>query len=229
MKTLNNILENASNYNDISATIDRNSWERIETISYPGVCLRKAILKAFAHANYFICSNIKVEFFDKEVKITNPGGIYQATLEQILDGVQTYRNHDLVNILSKLKYIENFSTGIQRILEAYKDSEKKSEFFPSENFFIIRLPNLNFHDQINDSLKFKNDKLNDVDVSILRAISLYPGSNAKQLLELLTKQYSNITIDIIRNSLKRKLGDYVEFNGSRKIGGYYIISKNWID
>ena len=163
--------------------------------------------------------------------------IYQATLEQILDGVQTYRNPGLVNILSKLKYIENFGTGIQRILEAYKNSEKKPEFSPSENFFIIRLPNLNFHDQINDqindkindSLKFKNDKLNDVDVSILRTISLYPGSNAKQLLESLTKQYSNITIDIIRNSLKRKLSDYVEFNGSRKTGGYYIISENRID
>ena len=110
---------------------------------------------------------------------------------------------------------------------------KKTEFSLSENFFIIRLPKLNFHDQINDqindSLKFKNDKLNDVDVSILRAISLYPESNAKQLLELLTKQYSNITIDIIRNSLKRKLSNYVEFNGSRKIGEYYIISKNRID
>ena len=186
------------------------------------------LLFAFAHANYFIRSNIKVEFFDKEVKITNPGGIYQATLEQILDEVQTYCNPGLVNILSKLKYIENFGTDIQRILEAYKDSEK-NEFSLSENFFIIRLPNLNFHDQINDSLKFKNDKLNDVDVSILRAISLYPESNAKQLLELLTKQYSNITIDIIRNSLKRKLSNYVEFNGSRKIGEYYIISKNRID
>ena len=110
---------------------------------------------------------------------------------------------------------------------------KKTEFSLSENFFIIRLPKLNFHDQINDqtndSLKFKNDKLNDVDVSILRAISLYPESNAKQLLELLTKQYSNITIDIIRNSLKGKLSNYVEFNGSRKIGEYYIISKNRID
>lgn len=186
------------------------------------------LLFAFAHANYFIRSNIKVEFFDKEVKITNPGGIYQATLEQILDEVQTYRNPGLVNILSKLKYIENFGTYIQKILEAYKDSEK-NEFSLSENFFIIRLPNLNFHDQINDSLKFKNDKLNDVDVSILRAISLYPESNAKQLLELLTKQYSNITIDIICNSLKRKLSNYVEFNGSRKIGEYYIISKNRID
>ena len=63
---------------------------------------------AFCHSNYFIRSNIGIEFFDDEVKITNPGGNYQITLEQIFDGVQKYRNSGLVNILSKLHYIENF-------------------------------------------------------------------------------------------------------------------------
>ena len=56
------------------------------------------MLNAFAHANYFIRSNIKIEFYDDLLKITNPGGIYEATLEQILAGVQTYRNPRLVNI-----------------------------------------------------------------------------------------------------------------------------------
>ncbi len=224
LKVMNNVLENSSNYNDISAVIDGKSWQRTETVSYPGASLREAILNAFCHANYFIRSNIKIEFFDKEVKITNPGGIYQATLEQILDGVQTYRNPGLVNILSKLKYIENFGTGIQRILEAYKESDRKPVFSPSESFFILRLPNLNYNDPLNDPLKFRNDKLGDVDISILRAISMKPGSNARNLLEILSKQYSNITIDIIKNSLKRKLTNYVEFKGSRKAGGYRIIS-----
>ena len=91
---------------------DGSSWKRIEIVSYPGASLREGILNAIAHANYFIRSNIKIEFYDDIVKITNPGGIYQATLEQILDGIQTYRNPRLVNILNKLHYIENFVTGI---------------------------------------------------------------------------------------------------------------------
>ena len=108
--------------------------ERIETISYPGASLRETILNAFAHANYFIRSNIKIEFYEDKVKITNPGGIFQATLEQIFDGVQTYRNPGIVNILSKLQYIENFGTGIPRILLAYENSVRQPEYIPSESF-----------------------------------------------------------------------------------------------
>ena len=145
-------LENAANYNEVSAIIDNTSWKRIETISYPGASLRKAILNAFSHANYFIRSNIKIEFYEDKVKITNPGGIFQATLEQIFDGVQTYRNPGLVNILSKLQYIENFGTGIPRILHAYENSVRQPEFLPSESFFILKMPNMNF-DPINDPIK----------------------------------------------------------------------------
>ena len=51
---------------------DGSSWKRIETVSYPGASLREGILNAVAHANYFIRSNIKIEFYDDMVKITNP-------------------------------------------------------------------------------------------------------------------------------------------------------------
>ena len=76
LKVLANVLENAANYNDVSAVILRGSWQRVETVSYPGASLREGILNAFCHCNYFIRSNIKVEFFDDKVKITNPGGIF---------------------------------------------------------------------------------------------------------------------------------------------------------
>ena len=154
-------------------------------VSYPGACLCEGILNAFCHANYFILSNIKVEFFEKEAKITNPGCIYQATLEQILDGVQTYRNPGLANILSKLNYIENFGTGIQRILDAYKNFNRKPEFLTSESFFILRLPNLNYNDPLNDQLKFKDDNLNEIDISILSMISIFPGLIANKLSKFL--------------------------------------------
>ena len=197
-------------------------------LSYPGASLRESILNAFCHSNYFIRSNIKIEFYDDKVKITNPGGIYQATLEQIFDGVQTYRNPGLVNILSKLHYIENFGTGIPRILEAYEKSTKKVDYSVSDNFFIIKLPNLNYRDPVNDPVNdpekiIVNNALNDVDLSILRMIQLNPGLNAKQISEKLHLQYSKITLDVVKNSLKRKLVQYVEFRGSPKTGGYFVI------
>ena len=168
MKILEDVLEHASRYNDVSAVIDGKSFKRIETISYPGVCLREGILNAFCHADYFIRSNIKIEFYDNKVKITNPGGIYKASLEDIMSGIQTYRNPGLVKIMNKLGYIENFGTGIPRILEAYENSNAKPEFVPSENFFVLTLPNLNdptndpVIDQVNDSINssfYKKDCL----------------------------------------------------------------------
>ncbi len=233
LKCLNLALENAANYNDVSAIIDNTSWKRIETISYPGASLREAILNAFAHANYFIRSNIKIEFYEDKVKITNPGGIFQATLEQIFDGVQTYRNPGLVNILSKLQYIENFGTGIPRILHAYENSVRQPEFLPSESFFIIKMPNMNF-DPINDPIKdpikdpinlSKKVELSDFDLCIVRIISEKPGLNAKQILEELINIFDNATIDMVKNSLKRKLIDICEFRGSRRNGGYYLKNK----
>ena len=235
LKVMNNVLENVANYNEISAIIDGTSWQRRETVSYPGASLRESILNAFCHSNYFIRSNIKIEFYDDKVKITNPGGIYQATLEQILDGVQTYRNPVLVNILNKLHFIENFGTGIPRILGAYKNSRIKVDFSVSENFFIVKLPNLNYNDPtsdpindpINDPIKSVVDNsLNDVDLSILRTIQQNPGLNAKHITEKLRLQYSNITVDIVKNSLKRKLPKYVEFRGPLKTGGYFVI---WVN
>lgn len=229
LKCLNLALENAANYNDVSAIIDNTSWKRIETISYPGASLREAILNAFAHANYFIRSNIKIEFYEDKVKITNPGGIFQATLEQIFDGVQTYRNPGLVNILSKLQYIENFGTGIPRILHAYENSVRQPEFLPSESFFILKMPNMNFdpiNDPINDPIKLSQKvDLSDFDLSIVRIIIEKPGLNAKQILEELIHIFDSATIDMVKNSLKRKLINICEFRGSRRNGGYYLKNK----
>ena len=75
-----------------------------------------------------------------------------------LMGVQTYRNPRLVKVFYKLGYIENFGTGIPRIRGQYASSEEKPLFESSENFFFVRLPNLNAKnkagdDEIKDEIK----------------------------------------------------------------------------
>lgn len=235
VKILEDVLEHASGYNDVSAIIDRKSFKRIETVSYPGDCLREGILNAFCHADYFIRSNIKIEFFNDKAKITNPGGIYNASMEDIMNGIQTYRNPALVNIFNKLGYIENFGTGIPRILNAYNNSFKQPEFNSSENFFILTLPNMNDpqsdpvydleKDPVNYMIKDSNNfycSLNDLDLMILKVVKEYPGLRVPALTEILVKEDSSITSDRIKNSLKRNLKDYIEFRGAAKNGGYYL-------
>lgn len=177
--------------------------------------ITSAVFLSFCLTNYFIRSNIKVEFYKDKAKITSPGGLYKTTLEDVLKGVQTYRNERLVHLLDKLGLIENYGTGIARTLNAYKGTGREPEFYDSENFFIVYLPNLNYRDQI-------NDQITELGLSILRTVSGNPGIKADRIHEILSSEDKAITLNIVRNSIKRELRNYIELRGSRKTGGYYL-------
>ena len=138
------VLKYAELFNITSAKIIPGQISRVETKSYPGSSLREAILNAICHAEYFAPSNIKVEFYPNRVKITNPGNIYNGgTIEDIKKGIQSFRNPGLIILLNKLGYIENYGTGIQRIMDAYKDADCQPEFYVSKSYFMITLYSLN--------------------------------------------------------------------------------------
>lgn len=220
-----NTKEQAERLNDVSAIIDTKSFKRKEVISYPGASLREMILNAFCHADYFIRSNIKVELYTDKCKITSPGDIFNATLDEIMKGVQTYRNDKLVHVFDKLGLIENFGTGIPRTLLAYENEEVKHTFETSDNFFSVVLPNLNGikGDQINDKINDKiNDEMNDLDLEILKVISHNPGIKVPDIFTKIHKVNNEVTIDMIRNSIRRKLQNYIELKGAKKTGGYFI-------
>ena len=87
------------------------------------------------------------------------------------------------------------------------------------------MPNMNF-DPINDPIKlFEKVNLSDFDLSIVRVISEKPRLNAKQILEELIHIFDNARIDMVKNSLKRKLIDICEFRGSRRTSGYFLKNK----
>lgn len=219
------VKEQADRLNDVSAKIDIKTFKRQEIISYPGASLREMILNAFVHADYFISSNIKIEFFEDKCKITSPGGIFNASMEEIMKGTQTYRNHRLVNIFDKLGLIENFGTGIPRTLDAYANEQRKPLFEATENFFYVTLPNLNYKsdDQISDQITDQiTDQLKELDLAILQIIFHHPGIKVPAIHSELLINDPFITRDQIRNSIKRKIYNYIEYRGSRKTGGYYF-------
>ena len=214
---LKNVEEQAERLNDLKVVIDGSSFKRNETKSYPGASIREMILNAICHANYFIRSNIKVEFFPDKVRITSPGGIFNASMDDIMNGVQTYRNPRLVHVLDKLGLIENFGTGIPRTIEAYDGYQIKPEFKATENFFFVTLPNVNY--QQNESI---NESINDIGLEILKIVKKYPGINIPKITIELQKEDSSVTKFKVRNEIQRNLNKYIEHKGSNKDGGYYL-------
>ena len=225
VEILKDVEEQAERLNDLRVVIDGSSFKRIETKSYPGASIREMVLNAICHANYFIRSNIKIEFFSDKVKITSPGGIFNASMNEIMNGVQTYRNPRLVHIFDKLGMIENFGTGIPRTIDSYKNYNVKPEFKATENFFFVTLPNVNYHnkesfiDSIPDPI---NDPINNLGLKIMKILKLNPGISTIKLTELIKVKIPSVSRDMVKNELKRNLNNYVEHRGSNKTGGYYL-------
>ena len=209
--------------------------QRIEIKSFPGVSLREAVINALCHTDYSRPSNIKVEFYDDRVEISSPGGIFGGvTLDDILHGKQTFRNPGLINIFGKLDLIENYGTGLRRIMDAYPLFDQSVIFDVSHNFFTVKLPNMNYQEQevkgengVNDGVNGVNDGVKNFESIILEIIKDHPGLRVPGILEIAKKQHQELTINIVENrvaDLKKK--DLIKFEGVPKTGGYFIIKSS---
>lgn len=115
----------------------------------------------------------------------------------------------------------HFGAGIPRTFEAYDGTGKEPTFYDSDNFFIVYLPNLNYQkdaDQINDQI---NDPISDMGLEILKIIQNNPGISVNGVFKILKELNEKVTLDIIRNSIRRELYNLIEHRGSKKTGGYY--------
>ncbi len=214
------VLKFAEEYNITSAKIIPSQAQRVETKSYPGSSLRESLLNAFAHADYSWASNIKIEFFDDKCVITSPGGIFDGTFEEIMKGKQTYRNPKLVNILYRLNFIENYGTGLPRIVNAYKPYNKEVNWDITFNFFRVELPNLNYK---NKSFNLSYSiKLNNVQENILNAIIKNPNITYVELAKIINKSE-----ETIRRNIKILTENKILIrNGSKKEGYWEVINNH---
>lgn len=118
---------------------------RTEIPSYDMSSAREAILNCYCHRDFFRKSNIKIEFFDDRCEIISPGGFFDGlTLEDALNGLQSFRNENLVKLLYKLEYVENYASGLTRIFQNSKELDIVPEIYTSLNMFKVTLPNKNY-------------------------------------------------------------------------------------
>lgn len=181
--------------------------QRHETKDYPDAAVREAIVNAFAHRDYLLHSNIKVELFDDHLEILSPGGIPDGlTLEEVKDGMTAVRNPQLVHILDKLKYIENYGTGIRRIYEAYRETDKIPEFEVRANSFKVLLPNVNYTSDIKEkNNSYKPEVSEESVLDILNKNGEQTRKEIEQILETSPYHVRKILSNLIdKGKIKRK-------------------------
>ena len=95
---------------------------RTEKPEYPVEAVREAVINAIVHTDYAISGmNIKMAVFDDRLEITNPGFLpFGLTLDAALSGASKLRNRLIGRVFRELKLIEQWGTGLNRMISACK-------------------------------------------------------------------------------------------------------------
>lgn len=118
--------------------------DRIDKEDYPSSALREALLNAIVHRDYGFSGSIIINVFDDKIEFVSLGGLVSGlSKEDIMRGVSQTRNRKLANIFYRLKHIEAYGTGIQRIFDLYADDIVKPDIIITNNTFTMVLPNRN--------------------------------------------------------------------------------------
>ncbi|MGV8137298.1 MAG: ATP-binding protein [Mangrovibacterium sp.] len=137
------ILENSQNFvlNHINLKAEIEGLYRKETYEIPVVALRESLVNALIHRDYVNQGrDVKVGIYDDIVNIVSPGSLpSNITIEDIFNGRSETRNRVIAHIFKELGLIEQWGSGINRIINACKEQglptpkiEEKNDFFDVE-------------------------------------------------------------------------------------------------
>lgn len=142
--------EYIDNRNAVKATIE--GLHRKDKRDYPQIAIREALLNMLVHRDYSYMASPTIGIYDNRIEFTSLGGLPPRTsLDDILlDGFSLCRNPKLANVFYRLELIEVYGTGLQKIMDAYKNKTVKPQIIVTTNAFKLILPNCNIDEPISE-------------------------------------------------------------------------------
>jgi len=114
---------------------------RRESYELPIGAIREMIVNAVCHRNYMDNSCVQVAVYDNRVEVTSPGMLYGGlTLEEAMSGRSKIRNRAIAEVFSRMEIIEEWGTGIRRIIKrAQEFGLSEPEFLEIGDTFRVNL------------------------------------------------------------------------------------------
>ena len=113
-------VEDAYNFvlRNIHLGAEINGLYRQDVYEIPPTVIRELIINAVVHRNYLDNSHIQVAIFDDRLEITSPGALPKGvTIERMKQGFSKARNESIANAFHYMHLIEQWGTGIPRIVK----------------------------------------------------------------------------------------------------------------
>jgi ATP-dependent DNA helicase RecG len=110
---------------------------RTDTYEIPVPSLREGLINAIIHRDYINRGrDIKVGIYDDIVNIVSPGSLpYNITIEDVFNGRSEARNRVVAHIFKELGLIEQWGSGINRIISACVEHGLQTPKIAEQNDF----------------------------------------------------------------------------------------------
>ncbi|MEA1884265.1 MAG: ATP-binding protein, partial [Thermotogota bacterium] len=123
-------LRNTENFikNHINVGTEITKLNNPEVSEIPYAAIREALINTVVHRDYSnMGRDIKVGIYDDILDIVSPGGFPSTlTQEDVLNGRSEIRNRVIARVFKELGYIEQWGSGINRIINSCKQYELKT-------------------------------------------------------------------------------------------------------
>jgi len=205
LKQMNDVFEYLEIFNRISGKII--GINRIDIKDYPDYALRETILNAIIHRDYNFKGSILIHLFDDRIEILSLGGLVKGlSLNDILMGVSEPRNPNLANIFYRLKHVESFGTGINRIISSYEEFKLLPQLKNSENGFLVVLPNVNYKATKESDATFNTQTQEELIINYINKYGSITRSISESILKVERTRASIILNKMVANKILKKDG-----------------------
>lgn len=166
--------------------------ERDEIWEIPSNALREAVINAICHRNYEDTGNVQIRIFNDRLEIWNPGTLPESiTLDSLKKEHRSIpRNELIARCFYLIKYIEQWGTGTNRIINLCKEAGLKEPKFEIRNGdFVVTF----FRKAIQEEKPVTRLRLNETQKKIIKFIEEKGSARTSEI-----KAYLRISDRIIR-------------------------------
>jgi ATP-dependent DNA helicase RecG len=189
--------------------------EREEIYEYPPFAIREAIVNAICHRDYTLMSNVQVRIFDDRIEVWGCGPLPEPLTPEDLkkEHGSILRNPLIGKCFFLIKYIEQWGTGTNRIIEAcIKHGLPEPLFRHIGGNFVVILRKYRITEDIIKTLNERQRKA----IEYLRTHGRITLGVYKQLFPTITRKTAYRDLKIME-----KLG-LIKSVGKKK-GRYYVL------
>lgn len=185
-----------------------NGIKRVDKYEIPPEAIREAIANAILHRNYLNKSNIQIAIYDNRVEITSPGGLISSlSIDQIKSGISQIRNEAIASVFKYANIIEQWGSGVPRIIELSKEYNlREPEFIDLESFFRVNLFRKSESRKINKSSN-NNSKIDKLFIDLIKKNPKITLNEVADSLNLSIATIKRVVAKLQNNGIIQRLGN----------------------